>query len=85
MLDGQVLGASQAEEKPFGKPPLQREYCCRVEASQKAGQGGPLRSDDADHTAFFVLVGLTGYPRARMLGRRPCKLTTVPARKNVGA
>ena len=25
MLDGQVLGASQVEYKPFGKPPLKRE------------------------------------------------------------
>ena len=25
MLDGRVLGASQVEYKPFGKPPLQRE------------------------------------------------------------
>ena len=25
MLDGQVLGASQVEYKPFGKPPLQRD------------------------------------------------------------
>ena len=25
MLDGQVLGASQVEYEPFGKPPLQRE------------------------------------------------------------
>ena len=25
MLDGRMLGASQAEYKPFGKPPLQRE------------------------------------------------------------
>ena len=26
MLDGRVLGASQVEYKPFGKPPLQREH-----------------------------------------------------------
>ena len=25
MLDGRVLGASQVEYKPFGKPPLKRE------------------------------------------------------------
>ena len=25
MLDGRVLGASQVEYRPFGKPPLQRE------------------------------------------------------------
>ena len=25
MLDGRVLGASQVEYKPFGKPPLQRD------------------------------------------------------------
>ena len=27
MLDGRVLGASQVEYKPFGKPPLKREAC----------------------------------------------------------
>ena len=32
MLDGRVLGASQVEYKPFGKPPLQRE-----KGSQKKG------------------------------------------------
>ena len=26
MLDGRVLGASQVEYKPFGKPPLKREF-----------------------------------------------------------
>ena len=30
MLDGQVLGASQVEYKPFGKPPLKREVLCSV-------------------------------------------------------
>ena len=38
MLDGRVLGASQVEYKPFGKPPLKREgnlsllrsHCCRL-------------------------------------------------------
>ena len=29
-LDGQVLGASQVEYKPFGKPPLKREVLCSV-------------------------------------------------------
>ena len=29
MLDGRVLGASQVEYKPFGKPPLQREHSQR--------------------------------------------------------
>ena len=33
MLDGRVLGASQVEYKPFGKPPLKREV-----ASSKALQ-----------------------------------------------
>ena len=26
MLDGRVLGASQVEYKPFGKPPLKKRY-----------------------------------------------------------
>ena len=30
MLDGRVLGASQVEYKPFGKPPLQREVPWRL-------------------------------------------------------
>ena len=30
MLDGRVLGASQVEYKPFGKPPLKRELGARV-------------------------------------------------------
>ena len=30
MLDGQVLGASQVEYKPFKKPPLKREVLCSV-------------------------------------------------------
>ena len=31
MLDGRVLGASQVEYKPFGKPPLKREaLVCKV-------------------------------------------------------
>ena len=30
MLDGRVLGASQVEYKPFGKPPLKREVLCSV-------------------------------------------------------
>ena len=30
MLDGRVLGASQVEYKPFGKPPLKRESSVRL-------------------------------------------------------
>ena len=57
MLDGRVLGASQVEYKPFGKPPLKREttQCpsgsrklvssesCRVgaAATQRSGEPGP--------------------------------------------
>ena len=36
MLDGRVLGASQVEYKPFGKPPLKRE----VEESSNQKNGG---------------------------------------------
>ena len=39
MLDGQVLGASQVEYKPFGKPPLKREVqaCgCKIETPRYA-------------------------------------------------
>ena len=36
MLDGRVLGASQAEYKPFGKPPLKREAC---HLAHKTGAG----------------------------------------------
>ena len=32
MLDGRVLGASQVEYKPFGKPPLKRELSGRIES-----------------------------------------------------
>ena len=58
-----------------------------VEASQEAGQGGEtsateatsMSDDGADHTASAsILVGPTGNPRARMLDRRPCRLTTAP-------
>ena len=33
MLDGRVLGASQVEYKPFGKPPLKRELVPRLSLS----------------------------------------------------
>ena len=39
MLDGRVLGASQVEYKPFGKPPLKREDVLRSAAG--ASSSGP--------------------------------------------
>ena len=58
-----------------------------VEATQAAGQGGEtsateatsMSDDSADHTASASHP--TGYPRAGMLGRRPCKLTMAPRSK----
>ena len=47
MLDGQVLGASQVEYKPFGKPPLKREGPVFFRSSvfvlrRVKGEGGPV-------------------------------------------
>ena len=58
MLDGRVLGASQVEYKPFGKPPLKREayrFACspswlEQRAAQPAHDGGP-------HVLVGLLVG----------------------------
>ena len=35
MLDGRVLGASQVEYKPFGKPPLKREIRPRISCRRR--------------------------------------------------
>ena len=50
MLDGRVLGASQVEYKPFGKPPLKREiqhkchlcsHSCRAKPLNPHSSPGP--------------------------------------------
>ena len=47
MLDGRVLGASQVEYKPFGKPPLKREIqhkchlCSRHLPGKEASPAAP--------------------------------------------
>ena len=40
MLDGRVLGASQVEYKPFGKPPLKRESFGRLAAGSSLALAG---------------------------------------------
>ena len=52
MLDGRVLGASQVEYKPFGKPPLKREV-----ASSKALQ-------HKRHLCSIHLPGIEASPAA---------------------
>ena len=59
-----------------------------VEATQEAGQGGETSATEACRMTVqttppraLILVGPTGYPRAGMLGRRPCRLTTAPRSK----
>ena len=44
MLDGRVLGASQVEYKPFGKPPLKREIVTKKRLRRaRTGRGSAFR------------------------------------------
>ena len=54
MLDGRVLGASQVEYKPFGKPPLQREVLCSVFALSR----GAVCSCRCSRCAAYAYGGL---------------------------
>ena len=56
MLDGRVLGASQVEYKPFGKPPLKREGCRR-----RQGRGRGLRVLQRTAGAAYGLARGTGW------------------------
>ena len=56
MLDGRVLGASQVEYKPFGKPPLQRE----VEASIPSAPGTQLMMSQSPTTKQCPVISATG-------------------------
>ena len=46
MLDGRVLGASQVEYKPFGKPPLKRDGMALGKAHCVGGRSLPCGSSD---------------------------------------
>ena len=69
MLDGRVLGASQVEYKPFGKPPLQREVLCSVFALSR----GAVCSCRCSRCAAYAYGGLAlrHLPRLPGIGALP--------------
>ena len=84
MLDGRVLGASQVEYKPFGKPPLKREApgseSCRCEVVRGAQPGvpGPALGGLGARDFFEAAEGEAEPARRR--GRRPWPRRTASAR-----
>ena len=67
MLDGRVLGASQVEYKPFGKPPLKREGTRRP--LRHAAPSGTSHVGQQRHGGIASLLQVTNKRSARCPGR----------------
>ena len=81
MLDGRVLGASQVEYKPFGKPPLKREiqhkchlcsHSCRAKPRNLHSPGSLLYAlfNMSDYMSDEHVLGTPGAPARHRSPRR---------------
>ena len=78
MLDGRVLGASQVEYKPFGKPPLKKKkvasskalqhkcHLCSIPAAPPPGIGATRQPAES-----YGSYGSYGHTVIRQLGTAP--------------
>ena len=85
MLDGRVLGASQVEYKPFGKPPLKREIqhkwhqfntsatcaCVHIPVAPPARQSLPGIGAARQPAESYGSYGSYGHTVIRRLGTAP--------------